>query len=532
VKQLINKGFFYFLLPIFLFVFGAFNLFNYLKASEFGITNLDVRELSNYKTTRPGELLKGDIVSGSFRSKFPNLGIVSIRFFNQNRDSKDTLVFRLKEEGADKWLYEAKYETDQFLPHKHFPFGFPIIKNSADRAYEFQLESLRGATGSGIFIDYSSMPFVAKSSFQKSELLHDKKLLTFFISNKITNILGDPDIFLNTFLFFLPFIFFIIFLTTNGLSYQYLTVLISAFVLYDIFGISKNYDFAFLSVLLAWGLISHRFRFASRIAAVYATSFLILTPIMLIFKEDALAEKTSVWAYLFLCITVVQQVYDLKKKTIKPLTLRNFIHSFPNFSISNDFWINSISKPVRKAVEVVTLSLFTLIMIGSQIIRMVKVIPKFVAFYQDIYLMLFIRTLLLPQVILLISIIFAYIYLRKVTNPKLLLIVLLILFNLSSGKIISNAISFENEPRIISVSPNPAGEAWTDIVITGKNFRNIPFVGKVYIDGVEQGEYVVLWSDEQIVFRTSPTITRSGFIKVVPLDRSSSNAVHFEYDYK
>ena len=72
-------------------------------------------------------------------------------------------------------------------------------------------------------------------------------------------------------------------------------------------------------------------------------------------------------------------------------------------------------------------------------------------------------------------------------------------------------------------------EAWTDVVIYGKNFRNIPFVGKLYIGDIEQGEYMIYWSDEKIVFRTSPDLTRSGQVKVAPLDRGPSNTVLFKY---
>ena len=128
----------YILLPIFLCLIGVILLFNFLVEGEYGFTNLDVRGSQiNTTTSLSGELLMGDIVKGSFHSLYDNLGIVSVRFYNQDRDSKDTLIFRLKEEGNQDWYYQAEYKTDQFLPHKLFPFGFPIINNSTNKNYLF-----------------------------------------------------------------------------------------------------------------------------------------------------------------------------------------------------------------------------------------------------------------------------------------------------------------------------------------------------------------------------------------------------------
>jgi hypothetical protein len=577
VKQKISRLISGYIFPLILFVIGTYSLVNYLKAGEFGATNLDVRALDQMVASRSGELLKGNLVSGTFRSKYTNLGIISLRFYNQDRDSKDTLVFRLKEEGQDKWYYEAMYETDQFLPHKHFPFGFPVIANSNDRNYEFQIESLRGATGSGILVDYQTLSvFIAKSFYPKADLLSDRRLLTYFLTNKISNIFGDTEIRLNIFFFFLPLLLYLVFLLTEGLSYQYLTLFALSFSFYDVFWLTKSYDFLFLSLLFFWGLIVRRFRFESRVVAVFALGFLVLTPVMLIFDYQAHAEKTAVWAYLFLCITVAQQVYELKKKTINLFSLNSFIYKFSQFKVSGDFWMRKIPVIIRNILNFYRLSLnqlsfdslvrnyprsenslvfwlktapvfmkklvvFCFVSIAMLIIlslvgyftilfpfmAIYHALPKFISFFPENYLFRYVFTLVLPELVLLLGL---FVLFSKV-NKKLWLTLgfSLLFFNLLSGIVRSKAISFENEPRIISVSPSETNEAWTDVVIYGKNFRNIPFVGKLYIGDVEQGEYMIYWSDEKIIFRTSPDLTRSGQVKIVPLDRASSNTVPFQY---
>lgn len=579
MKQKIIRLFSRYILPLILFIIGGYSLLNYLKAGEFGATNLDVRTLDQMVASVSGELLKGDQVTGTFHSAYTNLGIISLRFYNQDRDSKDVLVFRLREEGQSKWYYEAKYETDQFLPHKHFPFGFPVIKNSDGKNYQFQIESLKGATDSGILVDYPTPPvFTAKSFYPKAELLSDRGLFTYFLTNKLSNIFGDPEIRLNAFLFFLPLLLYLVFFFTKGLSYQFLTLLALSLSLYDLFWLTKSYDFLFISLLFFWALIVRRFRFESRVAAVFALSFLAMTPIMLIFGQDAFAEKTAVWAYLFLCITVVQLVYETKYKPVGLFNLDVFIRQFPQFKVSRDywvrdlpayaksfrdfylntlnqlslgayirnhpeqekdiiFWLKTIPRLVKKTflfcVVSILVILFAILVfylfILSPALAIYRVIPKFVAFYPDTYSQRYFLTLLIPELILLI---FSFVLFKKLAKKAIYAFLLAALsFNLLSGKIVSKSIEFETLPKILSVSPSVTSEAWTDVVIYGKNFRNLPFVGKLYIGDIEQGEYKIFWSDEKIIFRTSPDLTTSGQIKVVPMDRGSSNIVQFKYLY-
>lgn len=502
--------------------------------------NLDVR--GSYKqiiATQSAEMIKGDKVWGTFRSKYKNLGILSVRFYNHDRDSKDTLMFRLKEEGQTNWLYQAKYETDQFLPHKHFPFGFPLIKESDAKTFVFELESLRGSTGSGIIVDTESYPvFVAKSSFSKADLLSNKGNLFYFMSNKLLNIFGDPEVLRNALSFFLPFVLYQFYLITLGVSYQYPVILVLAISIYDIFLLPTNYDFVFIGILFFWGLVSRRYRFDSRITAIIALGFLILTAfaslmqkeVTEVAKHTTIAEKLAVWTYLFLSLTVIQQIYDMKKNIRDSLTLRFFFLNFHKFTVDKDYWLRKVPSPV---INLITY-LVALFLIIFPSIKISNTFTKFVTFYPSDYIEKFIRTLLFPELLIVILLmILLYFYRnRAILHSKYLLLILLFLFNLISGKIISNSISFQDEPRVLYVSPNQTNEAWTDVVVTGKNFRDKPFIGKIIIDGIEQGVYVIDWTDQRVVFRTNPEITKSGMLQLVPLDRNPSNQVPFFYNFK
>lgn len=51
---------------------------------------------------------------------------------------------------------------------------------------------------------------------------------------------------------------------------------------------------------------------SSRILAMPALFFLVLTPFALIFKQDLLAENLAIYAYYFLILTVMMGIYEVR----------------------------------------------------------------------------------------------------------------------------------------------------------------------------------------------------------------------------
>ncbi|MBP6994243.1 acyltransferase [Candidatus Woesebacteria bacterium] len=100
-------------------------------------------------------LLQTSILRGEFRAKLDNLGIVTMRIvyagtIDQDRrtqEAKNTssLIFRIREKGAETWLHESTHSAWKMGSDKPYPFGFPEVANSQEKWYEFQLEN-RGAT--------------------------------------------------------------------------------------------------------------------------------------------------------------------------------------------------------------------------------------------------------------------------------------------------------------------------------------------------------------------------------------------------
>lgn len=304
---------------------GSANFLNHLNQEDFGLLNLNIYgNISELTVARFGELLRGDIVSGKFYSKYSDLGLVLIRFFNQDRDSNDVLVFRIKEEGEKKWYYEAQYKTDQFLPHKLFPFGFPPVTESAGKIFLFEIESLSGTPGNGVMIDNQKPVFVAKSIFTKDSLLKEKIKRDYFLQNKLINFFGDRETILNIIFIFLPFTYYMLFISSKKFNHRLLTALILFFTVSHIILIKEIFDPLLLADLFFWLLICFRYRFEPKISACYSLIYLFITLLFFTVGSDNLAEKSAFWASILLCTTVIQHIYISKTHQKDILTVKNF----------------------------------------------------------------------------------------------------------------------------------------------------------------------------------------------------------------
>ncbi len=512
-----------------LLVLGSCFFYKYLFDNGFGVFNLLVNGTSEeLMSTRSGELLAGDKVFGRFQSKYPNLGIVSVRFSNQNRDSDDILMFRFKENGASGWYYEAKYKTDQFLPGKLFPFGFPIIRDSVGKSFQFELESLRGATGSGIFLENTRPVFTAASFFDKNEIFKSGSMTIEFFIKKIVNVVGSPENLLGATVYFSPLIFYLLYLYLAGTSFQFITLIALSSILAEVFYFQFSGYFPLFSILFLWSLVIYRHKFESRISASFALGFLAITPLLLVIGEEGFAEKTAMWVYMFLCITVIQQIYELMYEPKAILTINHFIKTFSKLKIDETKKSSILTKR--------TLVIFSLLLIVKSLYDTVLGLH----YSYLLFLTFNSNTPLPPDLIRYCSLVgaivmagcFIFYYKRKILLANVFyLLTFTFLFQQAINFTSSQLTTFQYSPKIFSITPQTTAEAWVDITLKGKNFQDRPFVGKVFIDDIEQGEYVLKWTNEKIVVRTNPTITKSGQMCVKTFSKGDSNCLPFDYRF-
>lgn len=92
-----------------------------------------------------------------------------------------------------------------------------------------------------------------------------------------------------------------------------LIILVILGILIDIFIFKFTSDMVILVLVGFWIWSIWSFKLESRVSIGFALAFLILCPFLLIFKKDPIAEKSAIWAYMFLVVGVIQMFIEYKK---------------------------------------------------------------------------------------------------------------------------------------------------------------------------------------------------------------------------
>lgn len=579
----LNKPIKHFFVLLFLLILWMSLVVGYIKTENLGLLTLDTRgKYDQLKGVPPRrEIFKGDIVSGEFLDRYPNLGIIGIRFSNQNRINEDVLEFRLKKAGADKWYYKARYNTDQFQPNGIFPIGFPPIEDSAKKKYYFEIESLHGATDSAIAISMEFPTIVGRHVFTKDSIFKNGNLFTYFVIKKVSNLFEAPGFTFHFIVYSLPFLFYVFF-TIFGRTFHIPALIALTAIVVDILFLPISNDFLILSLIFVWMLPIVKFKIESRVSGSIAV---MLLPTFALFFSLGLinyAEATATWAHLFFSIAVVQKIYESVARPVNLtrykefwsgcgyfITIIYFIilgemriaiekaghgvkwHNKPSSDVVLLLMIQRLGKPIAVSRIYTTKALSILIYLVILAIRLSIMYSPYVLFlwllrlqitrfqgYYNFYYDFFIAnqaSLFWSQAGIFMAILFIilfiiYLFIQRKHNLRtktlLAIIFLFISINLTQS-VFDKATHFRYGAALWSVLPNDTAEPWVDVSLVGRNFKNLPFVGKVTVSGVEHR--VITWSDSLIVFRTDPMVTKSGPVKVVSYDGRESNEMEFVY---
>lgn len=324
-------------IPVFLLlIWVGFSLFFTSKYSFSVIAAPHAKgDFTSYKTS---ELYKGQKLAAHFTALENNLGIVSVRFYNFQRISDDSVVFRIKEKNQQKWFYQQTYSVNQFQPDGLFTFGFPIIPNSLGKEYEFEVQSLKGKPEDAIGLSEVYPPFVSQYQFPKESLLADKKLLIQFVWKKLYYSFLDRNFLISSLVFLLPLIFYLFWcyfasvvigvninqiptlqvqskrIISGAMDIGYLPVhlfLLILFLLVLMMDQKNMYVLVLLIALWIWQI--KVYRFDSSVSYFLSLSFLVMCPIFILIQEQGMADRSAIWVYLFLVIGTVMAITELKK---------------------------------------------------------------------------------------------------------------------------------------------------------------------------------------------------------------------------
>ncbi len=170
----------------------------------------DIKNL-NYNLIYKGETFKGE-----FMAQDNNLGIVSLRFQTYIRPPyslEDQYLFKIKESGAKNWYYQNTYRNGLIYDVPLFPFGFPQIPDSKGKTYDFEITALNTNSVNALSISTRYPVLQSKYKYSGPELLHNKKELISFLVIKFSNAFKTPDVIFTSFIYFLPFLFYLIWIS-------------------------------------------------------------------------------------------------------------------------------------------------------------------------------------------------------------------------------------------------------------------------------------------------------------------------------
>jgi hypothetical protein len=269
---------------------------------------------SSFTNIPNGALLKNEKITGSFVAKENNLGIVSIRFKQELRipyKDEDTLIFRIKEKGANTWYYSGKFMSGLTFDVPFLPFGFPVINNSRGKTYDFELESLSGNTQNGVVVSDNLPNLVAKYQFSKSELTGDKKALIIFGGKKFTEAIQNLDVLLAAVIYLMPLLLYFVVLSmrlksTYGL---YASLLLLMIIIYDIFRLQTSNDLLYVIAMIVWIITLKLQRKTAVYTFLVAIGFIVITPFFYSIGDVTSGLKATSWGYAFFTCGALQLVF-------------------------------------------------------------------------------------------------------------------------------------------------------------------------------------------------------------------------------
>ncbi|MBU2632301.1 hypothetical protein KKG52_01165 [Patescibacteria group bacterium] len=344
-KLKINK---WFIKPLFLLLLWGILTTWYIAKYDTALSVISIPYFRSNLIEAPKEkIIKGDKISGKFKASENGLGIISVKFITYNRPKftdEDELLFRIKEENNKDWHYESKYKNGLMYDVPHYPFGFPVIQNSKNKTYIFEVISTKGNSKNTVSLSKREPGFEAKYKFSKNELLSDKWVFLDFGIKKIGYSLFTPDVLYASLVFLLPLLFYILWNSTikkyviaplsnkalkfTGLDiptlknllkdFAYFAILniLIIFVLIDVFYLQLISDLVYIIIPILWGIYTKKYKLDSRASFAVGLFFIALCPIILIFNQTFTAEKSASWAFMFLIVGTIQALIELRKEEV------------------------------------------------------------------------------------------------------------------------------------------------------------------------------------------------------------------------
>lgn len=308
----------------------SFSIWSYNHKNS-NIINLDYNPFYKNKTLK-----------GSFIAQDNNLGIVAIRFETYVRppfQMEDKYLFKLKQKGEKKWYYVNVYRSGLIYDIPFFPFGFPQIENSKGKTYQFEITSTDTNSVNQLSISRRYPILQSKYKYSGPLLLQNKYELVNFLKIKFSNAFKTPDVIFSSFIYLLPFIFYLSWIsflvkivhpvaskiniliekienTSIGLLIKLFFYNLDYFLIFIVFIdtliIRLTNDIAYIVISILWIITLKVYRKNIKESFITALVLISFCPFFLLLGLQPIAEKFSIWAFVFLVSGTIQTVIESK----------------------------------------------------------------------------------------------------------------------------------------------------------------------------------------------------------------------------
>lgn len=303
----------YCIIPLLLFLFGVVMAIVYSLSKASPTILMYEHGMNEIISQKPSELLRGEKIQGEFISKENNLGIVALRFNTFFRINEDVVAFRIKEKGQKDWYYENSYTTPQFQPNQLFTFGFPVIADSLDKTYIFEVESTQGEPGNAVSLGSTFPVYVTKYQYAKELIRSNPEYAVTFLQRKVISTFSNVDFLLSFFVYLLPFFLYLIwlFLFERYLSNLYYLTLIPVFLMILTSFISElTNDSVILGIVGLWIAVSVAYRLKTICTFVFALGFLFISAILYYTPLEQLSVNLTAWTFMLLATGIILQIFE------------------------------------------------------------------------------------------------------------------------------------------------------------------------------------------------------------------------------
>lgn len=271
---------------------------------------------------KDNELLPGDTVHGEFIARDNNLGALGISVTTFNRLNNTAIAFRLREKGRTDWYCYNTYFTDRFPNDELYPFGFPVIKDSAGKTYEFEIFAGSGEAGNAIGILKNTKFFVSRYTFDKTFLLSHRTILIQFLAKKSINLFTNVSYLIFLGIFFVPLIVYLLVVLSwktiqekqGKFIYQYLLLLfiIAVYVVYPV--LMKTNIILFIAFIIL--LISIIYHISYWRLFTIAAFLLVFCPLWFLIHREEMANRSSILVFFLMVdglILLSKELYSSKE---------------------------------------------------------------------------------------------------------------------------------------------------------------------------------------------------------------------------